>query len=228
MLIYFITGCCFGSFFCVVAERLPINQSFLFSRSQCTSCKHPLAYWELVPIFSIIYKKFRCQHCHQSIPLICLFSEIAYGSLFVWFYSQPQTPSTYFLLLWLTMAFLLSLTDLFYYLVEPRIFYSLSLILWGYGFYLGRPFNSLLFILLLLLYFSLPTLTNKLGQGDYLLLISWGVLLPTLSFVYWLFFSSLLGLLAFSINYLFFDKKIIELPFVPFLSLGLCITLWFM
>ncbi|MGM0122756.1 leader peptidase (prepilin peptidase)/N-methyltransferase [Enterococcus sp. AZ194] len=226
MIIFFITGCCFGSFFCVVAERLPIKKPFLLARSECVACKHPLNYWELIPILSIFLKKFHCQHCHQPIPLICLFSEVIYGLLFVWFYFQSWNNTTYFLFIWLTMAFLLSLTDIFYYLVEPKIFYSLSLILWGYWLYLGRPFNYLLLATLLVLYFGLPFLFEKFGHGDYLLLISWGVFLPSISFIYWLFFSSLFGLLGYFFIHVFINKKMTELPFVPFLSLGLCFTLW--
>lgn len=226
MILFFIIGCCFGSFFCLLAERLPINKPFLFANSQCTTCKHRLNYWDLIPIFSAIYKRFRCSYCNQKIPIICLISEIGYGMIFIWFYFQPWTHKTYLLLIWLTMAFLLSLTDIFYYLVEPRIFYLSSIILWSYWFYLGKTFNYPLFFALLIINFGLPFLFEKFGHGDYLIIISWGSLLPSLSFIYWLFFSSLFGLIGYLFIHFFFNKKMIELPFVPFLSLGLFCTLW--
>ena len=226
MVLFFFIGCCFGSFFCVVAERMPKNKSFMFTHSQCTTCKHQLKCWDLIPIFSIIYKKFRCSYCNHRIPLICLFSEIGYGIIFIWLYFQPWSHTTYLLLLWLTMAFILSLTDIFYYLVEPRIFYLFSLLLWSYSAYLGKTLNYPLLFALLMIYFGLPFLFEKFGHGDYLLLISWGSLLPFLSFIYWLFFSSLFGLIGYFLIHYFFKKKMIELPFVPFLSLGFFWTLW--
>lgn len=43
MFLYFIIGCCIGSFLCLVAQRLPQGHSIIYPRSHCVNCQHVLA-----------------------------------------------------------------------------------------------------------------------------------------------------------------------------------------
>ncbi|RBT66411.1 prepilin peptidase [Enterococcus hirae] len=54
MFLYFIIGCCIGSFLCLVAQRLPQGHSIIYPRSHCVNCQHVLAWYELVPLLSAI------------------------------------------------------------------------------------------------------------------------------------------------------------------------------
>ena len=49
-----------GSFYNVVAFRLPKGESIIFPGSHCPNCKHELQFWELIPIISFILQKGKC------------------------------------------------------------------------------------------------------------------------------------------------------------------------
>ena len=61
LVIFFIFGLVFGSFFNVVGYRLPKNMSLITPSSHCTSCKHKLTPIELVPVFSWLFQKGKCR-----------------------------------------------------------------------------------------------------------------------------------------------------------------------
>ena len=50
----FIIGLIFGSFYNVVAYRLPNKMSIVFPSSHCTNCNHKLKFYELIPVLSYI------------------------------------------------------------------------------------------------------------------------------------------------------------------------------
>ena len=54
MLLYFIIGCCIGSFLCLTAQRIPLGHSIIYPRSHCVKCCRSLSWYELIPILSII------------------------------------------------------------------------------------------------------------------------------------------------------------------------------
>lgn len=50
----FLIGACFGSFLCLVAERLPVGRSLWWPPSHCQGCHQPLQLYELIPVISIL------------------------------------------------------------------------------------------------------------------------------------------------------------------------------
>ena len=56
LLLFFVMGAIFGSFYNVVGYRVPKGESLLYPASHCTKCNHKLGMLELIPIlsFSII------------------------------------------------------------------------------------------------------------------------------------------------------------------------------
>ncbi len=77
----FIFGACIGSFYNVIAMRIPIKESFSEGRSHCPKCKHELSAKDLVPFFSYIFLKGKCRYCKEAIsaryPLIELFGGLS-------------------------------------------------------------------------------------------------------------------------------------------------------
>lgn len=77
----FIFGACIGSFYNVIALRLPLKESFSKGRSHCPNCKHELSTKDLVPFFSYIFLKGKCRYCKNPIsiryPLIELFGGLS-------------------------------------------------------------------------------------------------------------------------------------------------------
>ncbi len=69
-----VVGLMLGSFATVLIHRLPRNEKFIKGRSQCPSCKEPLAPIDLIPVFTWIVLRGRCRHCKARIsfkyPLI--------------------------------------------------------------------------------------------------------------------------------------------------------------
>lgn len=224
----FYFGCCFGSFFTVVASRLPLREDFIFSRSCCHHCQKKLAFYELVPLFSILSQKFRCRSCQKKIPTFYFIVELVYGGLFYLAIHQLTLADQLIFGLWVTMAYLLALTDYFYFIVEPRILYPFTFLLWSVAFYFQRPFYYSTFILLLIFALSVYFFFyNYFGFGDCLLLLAWGPWLSLRALAFLLASASISALLLIILKALLKKEVPKQLPFVPFLSFGLVLVLLF-
>src|SRR5438270_10045484 len=60
-------GATFGSFFNVVAYRLPRGQSLSHPSSRCPSCETPIRPYDNVPILSWLLLRGRCRSCGERI-----------------------------------------------------------------------------------------------------------------------------------------------------------------
>ncbi|EJX51878.1 DNA-binding protein [Enterococcus faecium] len=129
MLLYFIIGCCIGSFLCLTAQRIPLGHSIIYPRSHCVKCCRSLSWYELIPILSIIVQRFRCRYCRCRLPFYYLLAEALCGGLFAWFFtfSSARNFSTF---IWMLSALLFSLMDLFYFMVHSHTLFCSWAILW--------------------------------------------------------------------------------------------------
>lgn len=63
-----------GSFIGCMADRLATDRAFVWSRSSCDHCDHPLGLGDLVPLFSWMLGGAKCRYCRGKIssyyPLI--------------------------------------------------------------------------------------------------------------------------------------------------------------
>ena len=82
----FVLGTILGSFYNVVAYRLPKGESIIYPASHCPNCNHKLRPWELIPIFSYLLQRGKCSKCKQKISIFYPISEILCGLLFVFCY----------------------------------------------------------------------------------------------------------------------------------------------
>ncbi len=78
-----ILGLVVGSFLNVVIIRLNKKQKFVSDRSICPHCRHVLAPWDLVPIFSFIFLKGRCRYCREPISWQYPLVELAAAIIFI-------------------------------------------------------------------------------------------------------------------------------------------------
>ena len=60
-------GLVFGSFLNVCIVRLPRKQSILVPRSHCPLCKHPIRWFDNIPLVSYLLLRGRCRDCHARI-----------------------------------------------------------------------------------------------------------------------------------------------------------------
>lgn len=76
----FILGIVLGSFVKALADRSLVNVS-IKGRSYCGHCKHKLAWYDLLPVFSFICSKGQCHYCRTKISINYLLVEIGMGIL---------------------------------------------------------------------------------------------------------------------------------------------------
>lgn len=79
----FIIGTLFGSFFSLAIDRIPRHEDIVFKNSYCPQCKHKLAFWDLIPILSYLFRKGKCNYCGRKIPISYLLLELINGTVFL-------------------------------------------------------------------------------------------------------------------------------------------------
>ena len=62
----FILGIILGSFYNVVATRIPNGESIIKPGSHCTNCYHLLKWYELIPLVSYIIQRGKCRKCYKK------------------------------------------------------------------------------------------------------------------------------------------------------------------
>ena len=66
LIIFFVVGSVFGSFYNVVAYRMSNNLSIIKPRSHCEWCNEKLKWYELIPILSYLFQGGKCNHCKRK------------------------------------------------------------------------------------------------------------------------------------------------------------------
>lgn len=219
-----IFGLCIGSFLNVAIVRMPKGESINLPASHCPQCHHPLKWYHNIPLLSWIFLRGKCAFCHSSIsvqyPFVELSSALLYGLCFVRLGNLTQA-----LLIGTIFALLvaLSIIDLRYKAVPD----ALSLPALILAFCVGEPLislqNGLLFMgAFTFLRFSVSALAKKevMGEADIIIAGIMGALLGIKLGFAAIYIAAIIALITFVIV----KKRGIELPFIPFLALGLLIT----
>ncbi|AHV99322.1 prepilin peptidase [Paenibacillus sabinae] len=79
-------GLILGSFYNVVALRVPAGESLTAPPSHCTSCGTRLRARDLIPVFSWLASGGKCRHCGTRVSPLYMLGELATGLLFLWSY----------------------------------------------------------------------------------------------------------------------------------------------
>lgn len=82
----FVIGTLFGSFFSLATYRLPRHQDIVATRSYCTSCKHRLSFFDLIPVLSYLIRGGKCKYCHERISIRYFLLEVSNGLVFLILY----------------------------------------------------------------------------------------------------------------------------------------------
>lgn len=81
-----IYGLIIGSFLNVLILRIPAGEDFVMERSHCTSCGYPLAWYDMIPVFSYLCLKGKCRKCKEPIsiqyPIIEALNALLYFLIF--------------------------------------------------------------------------------------------------------------------------------------------------
>lgn len=237
LIILFIIGSVFGSFFYVVGTRLPKGESIVSPGSHCENCNHSLKWYELIPIISYIIQGGKCRKCKSKISFTYTLIEIITGLLFaISFYLYGFSYEFYACIIIFSLLMLIFITDFKYMIIldSPLIISSvLILLLKWYFFGIKTMLLSLLSgLIIFALMFAILKIGNiifkreSLGGGDVKLSFVIGVVLGFKLSLAALILSSFLAFpYAFAVMYLGNDK---ELPFGPFLASSMVIIFLFM
>lgn len=130
LLLFFIYGIVFGSFFNVVGLRVPKKKSIVSPASQCTVCNRNLKALDLVPIFSYVFLKEKCRGCGTKISPVYPIMEFVTGVLFALSYAMYGFSLELIIaLLFLSLLIIITVSDIAYMLIPNKILLPFAVIL---------------------------------------------------------------------------------------------------
>src|SRR5579864_6687149 len=77
-----LAGLLIGSFLNVCIFRLPRDLSVVQPRSFCPGCENTIAWYDNIPVLSLVLLRGRCRHCAERIPLRYPIVELATAAAF--------------------------------------------------------------------------------------------------------------------------------------------------
>lgn len=245
----FLFGLIVGSFLNVVIYRFNTGAS-LQGRSMCFSCGKTLRWYELVPVFSFLIQKGRCRKCHAKIswqyPLVELLTGVLYTAVF--FFAAYDWVYFSYLLLQITLLVIIGVYDIKHKIIPDVFSYAFAIFALGYVLYeyfIGGFSGNIIYALAAgpvyflpfaaMWYFSKGTWMG-FGDAKLALGIGWflGLAPAYISMMLSFWIGAIVGLVLIGYGKLARLKddgmKVTmksEIPFGPFLILGLLITLFF-
>ena len=222
--IIFLLGLIAGSFLNCVVYRMENNQGFLTGRSFCPQCKHVLAWYDLIPLFSFLWLSGKCHYCRKKISWQYPLVELATGFLFFLMFRHFGFGID------LVFGFLISaflvvifVYDLKHYLIPDKIIYpaigvALVYNLWRFDLgVFGAAFGAAAFFLFIVLI----SRGRWMGIGDIKLAFFMGFVLGWPNILVALFFAFFSGAII-GVGLILAERKSFksEVPFGPFLVAG--------
>lgn len=208
--ILLLLGLAIGSFVGAVTWRLKKSIPISKGRSFCDNCKTQINWYDNIPVFSFLFLKGRCRHCHQKINPLYPIIEIIFAISFlgVWFFLPSIKNNISFLNLnFLVLPYLLFVislllgifvTDFKYQLIFDQMSFGLFIgtillmLLISYGNLYAALFSGFLagsFLLLI----NLLTKGRGMGLGDVKLALFGGVFLGLPLLPIWMSLSFVIG-----------------------------------
>lgn len=224
VLLVFIFGLVFGSFYNVVIYRLPKGLSLIKPGSSCPKCGHELSASELIPVLSYLWQRGRCKACGESISWRYPVVELGTGLGFAFIAWQSSSWTDLLVgLVFFSLLLVLALIDLKHKLLPnvltlPGIVLGLffTLLGWNLPFWSSVLGASVGFVLM----FAIALISQGgMGMGDAKLMAMIGAFLGWQKVFFVLFWASVLGSIG-GILYLYLTKqdKRTPIPFGPFLA----------
>lgn len=233
---FFVIGTIFGSFYYVVAWRIPKGESIVSPPSHCPNCNHRLGPLELVPIFSYLFQLGKCKNCKCKISIFYPLFEIVCGLMFGFAYlSYGLCLDLIVVLTFISMIMIVILSDYYYMIIpdEVLIFFVVCLFIemfFIYGWYYSvmhilYGLVSFLIMFLLKLFGDFLFKKESMGGGDIKLMFLFGLMFGWQMSIISIFIASIIGL---PISLLLI-KKLEDhvLPFGPYLGCAALIIVLF-
>ena len=240
----FIIGAVFGSFLNVLILRLPKKKSLLTS-SACPECNSKIPWYNNIPIISFLLLRGKGSCCDKKIPWQYFIVELLAAIVtFMLFIRLGISLELFLTCIFFYILIVLSFIDLKYKAVPDYLLFMLfilSFLIKDVSFIEALKNATILsgsFVLLnFLVTFYIQNIKARflkddslkdqeaLGEGDIPVIASFAIVLGGIGSFLAIFFASIFAIIA-SIYYKNRNKDI-EIPFIPFLSLGFLFEYFF-
>jgi leader peptidase (prepilin peptidase)/N-methyltransferase len=233
LIIIFVIGLLIGSFLNVVIYRMNDLHTVLATRSHCPHCKKEIKWYDLIPFVSFIILKTKCRSCGKPIswqyPLVELGTALIFMTLYLQFGNHFYT---YFLMLISCFLIVIFVYDLLFSLIPDEMLWPAVIISAIYIAFTGGAniLMSVYGVITTVGFLGIIYLLGKgkwMGLGDVKLAILLGLVTPFPSVFITLFFAFVIGSIYGLIMIAYKQKTFkSEVPFGPFLIVGLYISLF--
>lgn len=198
LLLFFIYGLVFGSFFNVVGLRIPKGESIVRPPSHCTVCDRKLTVKDLVPVFSFIFLKGKCRGCGTKIHWVYPVMELLTGLLFAFaYYYLGFSMELVVALLFISLLVIITVSDIAYMLIPDKIllFFLIPLIILRVFEPLSPWWDSIVGAVVGFGVLFLIAVVSKggMGGGDIKLFFLIGLVLGWIPTLLTLFLASIIG-----------------------------------
>lgn len=227
LIVFFLLGTVFGSFYHVIGFRLPKGESIIKPKhSYCPNCGKQLVWYELIPIISYIIQLGKCRKCHSEISIFHPFIEIVTGLLFsVCYYSFGFSYELIIALVLVSLFSIVIVSDLNYMIIPDEVTYTSAILIIMINFLnlgikdglfqLGSGILTFLIMYLIMLLGSFIFKKEALGGADVKLMLISGLVLHPVLGVFVIFIASCIALPVSILIYVINREHVI--PFGPFL-----------
>lgn len=235
-ILIFIIGMILGSFYKVVAERLPKNESIITPPSHCENCKKKLSWYELIPVFSYLIQKGKCRKCKEKISILYPIVELGTGLLFFYAYLSYGFSYQFFVSMILSsLLIIIYISDIKYMIIldSPLIISAILIFILKWIFFgsiealLSIAWGLLSFLIMFAIgrFGDILFKRESLGGGDIKLSFLFGMSLGYQMAIVAFVLSTFLALPYAFASLLM--KRTHEVPFGPFLVSALWIVFHF-
>ncbi len=231
----FLLGLVVGTISIIIGLKGPLPSKEYFNK--CDHCNYKYKWYQLLPVIPFLINRGRCPRCNKKSSFWYPFLEIVSGLLFsvsYLMYGFEYEMLAFIVLTILTIMIFVSDFKYFYILDKPIWFFSIIILIakWiTYGFkvfILSLCAGILIFIFMYSIRYigNLIFRRESLGGGDIKLSTFFGILVAIRLSIVSLCLGAFLAF-PYAIYYSILDKKK-EIPFGPFLILGLFVVFVFM
>ncbi len=231
----FIAGLFLGMLFVIIGIKLPLKERCF--TNVCDTCNDKYKVSELIPLFSYVLNRGKCNHCKTKMSILIPILEVFTGFLFTMSYIKYGISYEMFIFLIISSLLIIVFVSDFKYFVimdSPVVLASILVLILKYIFFGFKTFiislisGLLLFIFLLVIKLIGDKIfkTESLGGGDVKLLSFFGFVLGIRLGIVALILGSFLAFPYAIYSTMSHDEN--EVPFGPFLVTGLLLTFTFM
>ncbi|MEG2985231.1 MAG: prepilin peptidase [Peptostreptococcaceae bacterium] len=241
LIVSFVMGAIFGSFYNVCIYRIPEKQSIVSPPSHCYNCNTRLKYIDLVPIISWIFLKGKCRYCEAKVSsryaIVEFLTAILFSLIYISFGYEIKTLYYMFLV---SLLIIITFIDIDHYIIPDNLILIGSIVaiivnLLGYGVPLIDGLKGALFagggVLVVTLTLEYIVKKEVMGGGDVKLYAMIGLFLGTklalLTIVISIYIGALYGIIFIIYNKVKKQGFSSTIPFGPFISIAAVISIFY-